>query len=76
LPHLSATTRAAATICSSQKTLAFGIPFIKTAFGHKSNVANILTPLLIYSPIQLFLGSLVVVQFAKKRIEQEEKAKA
>ena len=37
LPGLDVSTRAAALLCSSQKTLAFGIPFIKTAFGEKTH---------------------------------------
>lgn len=69
-PEIEVRTRAAAMICSSQKTLAFGVPFIKTTFGHRADIAMILTPLLIYYPIQVFLGSMVVVNVSKKKIEK------
>jgi len=61
LPGLDPPTRSAALFCSSQKTLAFGIPFIKMALGHRSDIAYILAPLLMYAPAQLLLGSSLLV---------------
>lgn len=71
-PQLDDSSRGAAMICSSQKTLAFGMPFIKAAFGHKPNIAEILTPLLLYYQIQVFLGSLLIVSELKKSILRGE----
>lgn len=73
-PSVNMATRAAATICASQKTLAFGIPFIKTTFGGHPNVAAVLTPLLIWYPIQVFAGSFVVVQQCMRQIETQQLA--
>lgn len=61
LPGLDPPTKSAALFCSSQKTLAFGIPFIKMALGHRSDIAYILAPLLMYAPAQLLLGSSLLV---------------
>lgn len=71
LPGLDAPTRAAALFASSQKTLAFGIPFIKTAFGHRGDIAYILAPLLMYAPSQLLLGSSIIVPVMKKLINKQ-----
>jgi predicted Na+-dependent transporter len=70
LPGLDAPTRAAALFCSPQKTLAFGIPFIKTALGHRPDIAYILAPLLIYAPSQLLLGSALIVPAMSKLIQK------
>jgi predicted Na+-dependent transporter len=72
LPGLDASTRSAALFCSSQKTLAFGIPFIKTALGHRPDIAYILAPLLMYAPAQLLLGSSILVPAMQKLIAREE----
>ena len=72
MPELDSPTRAAALLCSSQKTLAFGIPFIKTAFGHRADIAYIVAPLLLYAPAQLFLGSSVLVPALRERILKEQ----
>ena len=69
LPGLDLPTRTAALFCSSQKTLAFGIPFIKTAFGSRPDLAYILAPLLIYAPAQLLLGSIFIVPTLGKKIK-------
>lgn len=71
-PGLDAKTRAAALFCSSQKTLAFGIPFIKTAFGSRPDLAYILAPLLIYAPAQLLLGSTLLVPAMSKLIKEAQ----
>jgi predicted Na+-dependent transporter len=72
LPGLDLPTRTAALFCSSQKTLAFGIPFIKTAFGARPDIAYILAPLLIYAPSQLLLGSIFLVPTLGDRIKQQQ----
>jgi len=72
LPGLDMSTRVAALMCSSQKTLAFGIPFIKTALGTRPDLAYILAPLLMYAPAQLLLGSSLLVPPLKKKIEEEQ----
>lgn len=70
LPGLDPKTRAAALFCAGQKTLAFGIPFIKTAFGTRPDLAYVLAPLLIYAPAQLLLGSVLLVPMMRERIER------
>ena len=60
-------------ICSSQKTLAFGLPFIKTAFSTRSDLSTILTPLLIFSPTQLFCATTILVPLLKKEIAKSDK---
>lgn len=71
LPGLDASTRSAALLCSAQKTLAFGIPFIKTAFGTRPDIAYILAPLLLYAPAQLLLGSTLLVPYLRKLIRAQ-----
>lgn len=72
VPGLDAKTRSAALLCSAQKTLAFGIPFIKTALGSRPDIAYILAPLLMYAPAQLLLGSSLFVPYLRKMIRDEE----
>eukprot|EP01040_Poterioochromonas_malhamensis_P014873 gene14873-16551_t len=72
LPGLDLKTRTAALLCSSQKTLAFGIPFIKTALGTRPDLAYILAPLLMYAPAQLLLGSSLLVPALRKRIRDQD----
>lgn len=72
LPGLDLKTRTAALLCSSQKTLAFGIPFIKTALGTRADLAYILAPLLMYAPAQLLLGSSLLVPILRKKIKAED----
>eukprot|EP01038_Epipyxis_sp_PR26KG_P010846 gene10846-14559_t len=72
LPGLDAPTRSAALLCSSQKTLAFGIPFIKTAFGTRPDIAYLLAPLLMYAPAQLLLGSSILVPMLRSLIEKQQ----
>jgi predicted Na+-dependent transporter len=72
LPGMDARTRTAALLCSSQKTLAFGIPFIKTALGFRPDLANLLAPLLLYAPCQLVIGSSFFVPLLQKEIRREQ----
>jgi len=69
LPGLDPATRAAALFCAPQKTLAFGIPFIKTAFGARPDLAYVLAPLLMYAPVQLLFGSTFIVPLMRKKID-------
>lgn len=73
--HVDIRSRGAAMICSSQKTLAFGMPFIKATFGHQENVAEILTPLLLYYQVQVLLGSLILVMELKRTINAADRNK-
>lgn len=50
----------AAMFCSSQKTLAFGLPIIQTIFEGNTNLAIYSAPLMIIHPIQLMIGSILV----------------
>jgi hypothetical protein len=59
-------------ICSSQKTLAFGLPFIKTAFSTRKDLSTILTPLLIFSPTQLFCATTILVPLLKNEITKSD----
>lgn len=70
-PRIDQKTRAAALFCSSQKTLAFGIPFIRMAFGSRADIAVILAPLLVYAPVELLIGSSMFVPFMRKKIDAE-----
>jgi predicted Na+-dependent transporter len=72
LPGMDAKTRAASLFCATQKTLAFGIPFIKTAFGTRPDLAYILAPLLLYAPAQLLLGSTLIVPAMSKLIKESQ----
>jgi predicted Na+-dependent transporter len=72
LPNLDMKIRATALLLASQKTLSFGIPFIKTAMGTRPDIAYLLAPLLIYAPVQLLLGSSLLVPFLQHMIRQEE----
>lgn len=71
LPGINSKTRASGLLCSSQKTLAFGIPFIKTALGHRSDLSSILAPLLLFAPSQLIIGSSFIVPKMRKLIEKD-----
>jgi sodium/bile acid cotransporter 7 len=72
-PNIDVRTHAAAMICSSQKTLAFGLPFIKTAFSTRKDLSTILTPLLIFSPTQLFCATTILVPFLKREVAKADK---
>ena len=66
--------RVAATICSSQKSLAFGIPFIKATFSHRPDQADIMVPLLLFAQIQLITCVTVFVPIFKHLIVKHELA--
>ena len=50
----------AAMFCSSQKTLAFGLPLINTIFEGSGNLAAYCAPLMFIHPIQLIIGSSLI----------------
>jgi sodium/bile acid cotransporter 7 len=52
----------AAMFCSSHKTLAFGLPLIKTIFEGSTELASYCAPVMLIHPIQLILGSLLAPQ--------------
>lgn len=76
LPGLDLKTRGAGLLIAPSKTMAFGIPFIKTAMGSRPDIAYLLAPLLLYAPSQLLLGSSIVVPFLQKRIDESQKWEA
>ncbi|KAL7462659.1 hypothetical protein ACHAXS_003036 [Conticribra weissflogii] len=55
----------AATFCSAQKTLAFGLPLIQTIFEGNPNLAAYCSPIMFMHPLQLIIGSLTVPYFSK-----------
>lgn len=71
MPRLNVKSRCSAMMCSSQKTLAFGIPFIKSCFGDRPDLALVLTPLLVFSPLQLMSSSSFLVPSMKRIIQLE-----
>jgi sodium/bile acid cotransporter 7 len=55
----------AAMFCSSQKTLAFGLPLINTIFEGSPNLASYCAPLMFIHPLQMTLGSLLLPMITK-----------
>eukprot|EP00752_Nemacystus_decipiens_P003116 g2885.t2 len=49
--------RIAAMFCGTHKTLAFGIPLIKALFDGHPSLGMLATPLLLFHPLELMLGS-------------------
>jgi sodium/bile acid cotransporter 7 len=60
----------AAMFCSSQKTLAFGLPLINTIFQGNPNLALFCAPLMFIHPLQMTIGSFLLPTI-QKYIEQE-----
>lgn len=50
----------AAMFCSSQKTLAFGLPLVNTIFEGSPNLAAYCAPIMFIHPIQLIIGSVLI----------------
>ena len=50
----------AAAYCASHKTLAFGLPLLKTLFAANPDLAYFCAPIMILHPLQLLCGSLLV----------------
>jgi sodium/bile acid cotransporter 7 len=55
----------AAMFCSSQKTLAFGLPLINTIFEGSPNLAAYCAPLMFIHPLQMTIGSLLLPMISK-----------
>ena len=60
--------------CSTQKTLALGLPLLRIIFAGRADLAILCTPLLIQHPLQLLVGSLLAPKLVALR-EAEEKGK-
>jgi sodium/bile acid cotransporter 7 len=50
----------AAMFCSSQKTLAFGLPLVNTIFAGNPNLAAYCAPIMFIHPLQLIVGSFLL----------------
>lgn len=72
---LSERDRIAVMFCGSHKTLAFGIPLIKALFEGHPNLGMLATPLLLFHPSELILGS-ALAPWLRSRAEAREKAAA
>lgn len=46
-------------LCSTQKTLALGLPLLQVVFAGRADLALLSTPLLIQHPLQLIVGSVL-----------------
>lgn len=55
----------AAAYCASHKTLAFGLPLIKTLFAGNADLAYYCAPIMVLHPLQLLLGSLLAPRLAR-----------
>ena len=55
----------AAMLCSSQKTLAFGLPLINTIFQGNSNLAFYVAPIMFIHPLQMVIGSFLLPTIQK-----------
>lgn len=62
----------AATFMGSQKTLAFGLPLINALFGSSPDLVWFCLPILVYHPLQTFLGSALVLKL--RRFVEEGKS--
>jgi len=60
----------AAMFCSSQKTLAFGLPLINTIFQGNPNLALYCAPLMFIHPLQMAIGSFLLPT-VQKYVEQD-----
>ena len=62
----------AAMFCSSQKTLAFGLPLINTIFEGNPNLASYVAPLMFIHPLQMTLGSLFLPMITQYTTDTSE----
>lgn len=62
----------AAMFCSSQKTLAFGLPLIHTLFESNPNIAYYTAPLMCIHPLQLLLGSFFISKLQRYVKEDDD----
>jgi sodium/bile acid cotransporter 7 len=61
----------ASMFCASHKTLAFGLPLIKTIFEGNAELASYCAPVMLIHPIQLFLGSLLAPRIRDKYVQAD-----
>jgi sodium/bile acid cotransporter 7 len=54
--------------CSTQKTLAAAIPLAISLFGDDPTIGIMLLPVMIYHPIQLILGALLINRFRRQSL--------
>ena len=64
------------TLCSTQKTLALGLPLLKVVFANRPDLGLMCTPLLIQHPLQLFVGSVLSPRFKKYAEEKQSERSA
>mmetsp|Transcript_35483 Transcript_35483/g.66229 ORF Transcript_35483/g.66229 Transcript_35483/m.66229 type:complete len:190 (+) Transcript_35483:102-671(+) len=62
--------RIAGLFCSTHKTVAMGVPLINTLFEHSESLGLYTLPLLMYHPIQLLIGSLLVPSLQGASVKQ------
>ena len=55
----------AATFCASQKTLAFGLPCIRTIFAGQAELGFYAAPIMVLHPTQILVGSLLMPYFQR-----------
>ena len=65
----------AAMFCSSQKTLAFGLPLINTIFQDNPNLALFCAPLMFIHPLQMAIGSFLLPTIQRYIEEDDIEAK-
>lgn len=61
--------------CSTHKSLTLGIPMLKIVFAGHSNLSLMSIPLLIYHPVQILLGGLLVPTVKAWMIGAQQKGK-
>jgi sodium/bile acid cotransporter 7 len=54
--------RIAALMCSTQKTIALGVPMVSILYGHHPQLAWLLLPLICYHPLQLVISGVVAAR--------------
>jgi sodium/bile acid cotransporter 7 len=54
-----------AMFCSSQKTLAFGLPLVNTIFQGNPNLASYCAPIMFIHPLQMAIGSFLLPTIQK-----------
>lgn len=65
----------AITFCSTHKSLTLGIPILRILFSGYSHFSQISLPLLIYHPVQIILGGLLLPPFKKWLIYNKHRMK-
>jgi sodium/bile acid cotransporter 7 len=60
----------AALMCAPQKTLAAGVPMAKLIFATSPALGLILLPVMLYHPLQLLAGGVIVNRLRRKRDEE------